>query len=423
MTVIIDEFSGRKRTAWIIVLLAFSVFVVTAISVPILVSSWLRRSMRPLISIAVSNQGTLALVLAAGETSAILETEAGELLVSGDSLITRDADSGTLIINHPDTEELLLRAQLYSNTDLLLKQALTPRFSVSSMPDRVMLQLNEGRMRLTIPDKKDEVVYEVTVPQGRVIMSSPGQYAIHVSDAESQVSILEGMATLMSESDNGLRLTAGQRGKLTAATKPSGPLATAENLIKNSSFNQQLDFWTSKDWIVELADQPMGETKIETFTGENSLRFVRPGAGHAETSVRQILNQDVTDYELLELIITLRIQGQSLWVCGTVGSECPLTFRLEYEDGFGAVRTLEQGFFADGEISPENPDICEFCVPPYNRHQRVQPGRIVVQEIDILQSLSLQGFSPPSQLRSITILAAGHAFESEVFDISLNAQE
>lgn len=423
MTVITDEFSGRRRTAWLIVLLAFSVFLVISISVPVLASQWLRRSMRPLTSTAVSNQGTLALVQAGGETSAILETENGEFLGNGDSLITRDADSGALMINHPDSGELLLRGQLYANTDLLLEEASTSRFDLGNLPDRVILKLNEGRLRLSIPDKKDSVEYEVIVPQGRVIMSSPGEYAIHVSTDESQVSVLNGSATLISLQNEYLLLTASQRGVIPTVGQPDGPFATAQNLIKNGSFDDRLDHWVAKDWVVELEDQPNGETKIETFTGETSLRFIRPGAGHAETSVQQAINQDVTDFELLEIVVTLKIHGQTLWVCGTLGSECPITIRLEYEDDLGIVRTLEQGFYADGEVSELNPDSCQTCARPSNRHERVRPGRVVVKEIDVLESLKLHGVAPPSQLLSISISTAGHAFDSEVFDISLNVRE
>lgn len=420
MAVITDEFAGRRRTAWIVVLFAFTIFIFIAVSVPLFISSLILRSTRSMTAVATSNQGSLALVESSGDTSAILETDNGLFVSEGDSLITQGADNGTLIITHPDSEELLLRGQLYANSTLILDYADTQRYGMSNLPDRVGLKLENGRLRLNLPIEQEPITYEIEVPQGILKLAGPGQYAIVTTAAETQVSVFEGYVTLTAESGTQLEISHGERAILFDGADPTGPYATSRNLIDNGNFDAGFDSWIVQDWLIELEDQPSGETKLESFTGENSIRFIRPGAGHAETAVRQILDEDVTDFELLELVVTLRIHGQSLWVCGTVGSECPLLIRLEYEDELGVTRSWEQGFFADGEVSESSPDSCQTCVLPSNRHQRVQPNRVLSQEINLLEAL--QGF-PPSQLRSISITAAGHAFDSEVFDISINARE
>ena len=349
-----------------------------------------------------------------------METDNGLFVDGGDSLITQGADNGTLIITHPDSEELLLRGQLYANSTLILDHANTQRYGTSNLPDRIRLKLENGRLRLNLPLEKEPIIYEIEVPQGMLKLAGPGQFAIVTAAAETQVSVFEGYVTLTAESGTELEISHAERAILAEGADPAGPFATARNLIGNGNFDREFDGWIGQDWLIELEDQPMGETKLESFTGENSIRFIRQGAGHAETTIQQILDEDVTDFELLELVITLRIHGQTLWVCGQVGSECPLLIRLEYEDKLGVIRTWEQGFFADGEVSDTSPDSCQTCVLPSNRHRRVQPSRVLSQEINLLEAL--QGF-PPSQLRSISITAAGHAFDSEVFDISLNARE
>ena len=420
MTVKVDEFAGRRRTAWMVVLLAFAIFIFFAVSIPLLISSMVARSMRPMTSVATSNQGSLALVEINGDSSAILETENGMFVNLGDNLITQGADNGTLIITHPDTEELVLRGQIYANSAIELNEAVTPRYGINNVPDRVQIKLSHGRIRLTLPVEKEPITYKVQVPHGILELSGPGQYAIAVSDDETQVSVFEGWVTLASNVGNELEISHGQRAILNGDEQPAGPFATSRNMIRNGAFNQGLDFWIAQEWIIELEDEKKGETKLESFTGENSVRFIQPGAGHAETAIRQTINEDVTDFEQLELVLTLRIHGQTLWVCGTVGSECPLMARLEYEDDLGVVRTWEQGFYADGDVSDSSPDTCQTCVLPSGRHLRVQPGRVIVQEINLLEAL--QGF-PPTQLRSITISSAGHAFDAEVFDIALNGRE
>ncbi len=420
MAVKADGFAGRRRTAWIVVLLAFAIFIAIAISVPLLISSLIRQSVQPMTSVAISNQGSLALVETNGDSSAILETENGMLVNWGDSLITQGADNGTIIITHPATEELILRGQLYANTTLVLNEATTPRYEVNTLPDEVSLELKNGRMRLTLPQEKEPITYLIDVPQGRIELFGPGQYAVVASAEETQISVFEGVATLHGSDESVLDIKRSERAILVEGAPPDGPFATSRNLITNGSFNAGLDHWIAQDWLIELGDQPIGETKKESFTGDNSIRFIRNGVGAAETAIRQTIDEDVTDFELLELVMTLRIHGQTLWVCGTVGSECPLMVRLEYEDELGIVRTWEQGFFADGDVSETSPDSCQTCVLPSSRHQRVQPGRVISQEIDLREAL--QGF-PPSQLRSISVSSAGHAFDAEVFDIALNARE
>ncbi len=402
-----------------VVLLAFAIFIAIAISIPLLISSLIRQSVRPMTSVAISNQGSLALVETNGDSSAILETENGMLVNWGDNLITQSADNGTIVITHPETEELIFRGQIYANTTLVLNEATTPRYEVNTLPDEVSLELKHGRMRVTLPQEKEPITYLLDVPQGQIELFGPGQFAVVASEEETQVSVFEGVAKLTS-SGSVLDLSRSERAILMEGVAPDGPYATSRNLITNGSFNAGLDHWIAQDWLIELADQPTGETKNETFTGDNSIRFIRNGVGAAETAIRQTIDEDVTDFELLELVMTLRIHGQTLWVCGTVGSECPLMVRLEYEDELGIVRTWEQGFFADGNVSESSPDSCQTCVLPSSRHQRVQPGRVIAEEIDLNEAL--QGF-PPSQIRSISVSSAGHAFDAEVFDIALNARE
>ena len=85
------------------------------------------------------------------------------------------------------------------------------------------------------------------------------------------------------------------------------------------------------------------------------VRFERVGLGHADGRMRQVLEQDVTDYSSLRLLVTLQIASQSLDVCGNRGSECPLTIQLDYEDQNGAARSWQQGFYAVGTPGPTCP--------------------------------------------------------------------
>ena len=87
--------------------------------------------------------------------------------------------------------------------------------------------------------------------------------------------------------------------------------------------------------------------------------------------MRQVIDQDVADYQALRLQLTFRILSQSLGVCGVQGSECPLFLRINYTDENGIRRTWQHGFYATGEISPNTPDACISCAVIQDTHDLV----------------------------------------------------
>jgi hypothetical protein len=356
-------------------------------------------------------------------TGAIFSGDPPLELDPGGAILTNDLDSALILVYTPDTEKLIARILVYGNTNVSLDEASTPRFGASRVGHKVDLSLNSGRLQLNIIDDLErDITISVNVPQGEIALQESGQYSIITSNLETQVAVLEGRAELM-DGDQILELNIDQRGVLPAEEPVNGPFDTERNLIQNSDFGLGIEGWVQLSPNIEIADQPKVETTVTEFASEPALKFRRVGIGHADAGLRQIISQDVTDFESLRLLVTMRIMDQSLGVCGQQGSECPIIVRIDYEDVNGVDQTWQQGFFAVGEIGPDTPDVCVACPPPLNEHQRVPYQQIVFYESEnLLEKLGQSGILP-RQIKSITLISSGHTFDAEVIEVALLARE
>ena len=171
---------------------------------------------------------------------------------------------------------------------------------------------------------------------------------------------------------------------------------------------------------MELPAQPTGETIIQSEGGDPFLRFRREGIGHADVRVTQSINQDVSDYESLRLLATLRIVDHSLGVCGIQGSECPLFLIVNYIDDTGVARVWQHGFFANGTVDDNlTPGQCISCAVVQRPHERVPLGQLYFYEVNLIQEMASQGALPPRYIESVTIVGSGHSFVTDILDVAL----
>ncbi len=424
----LDPNQNRARLAWMIVWGSFALFLSLCISVPLLANAYVQRATIPLPATVTTSQGTVAIGQANNGGMVALPLEAAPLEVrAGAEILTNAADTASLLIAEPAEGRVLVRGQIYGHTNLQVEEASTPRFGWSTAEPQLTLDMRSGRIRLTLlPHVTGALPVTIKTPQGIITLTEAGQYSLEVNNETAQVAVQEGSARLAVETESEsipLFLTADQRGLIPTGGLPEGPLGTERNLIRNGNFIADLSGWIQQDWNIELADEPTGETAVIAASNGTALRFARVGIGHADAVVRQNLNQDVTDYTSLRFLISLQIKVQTLGVCGTVGSECPLTVELDYVDRDGNRQVWRQGFYATGTVATDTPDTCINCRPPYNPHIQLPANRLYVYEIDLIDNLALQAFPPPRYLNSIRLIAAGHGFEVEVVDVALLARE
>jgi hypothetical protein len=417
---------NRERLGWVFLLIGFVVFVAIAITVPLSVSAYLQNTTQPLPTSVQANQGTVRIDDQTDVMRVTLAGEPAESIESGAVILTDATAKALVFVYPPNSEQVLARMQVYGNSNLRLDRADAPRFQVSAAEPRLALALENGRLQLYLPEIPDlSTMTQVVVkaPQAMIVLHEPGQYSFEVTNTMTQVAVRDGLATVEASSSS-LELLPDQRAMVANDQPPQGPLDTERNLIRNGDFSDSFDQWTLFTWNVELADQPEGLTQVRSVDGEPTLTVIREGEGHADVRVRQAINQDVTDYESLQLFLTFRIMDQDLAVCGIRGSECPLFVRINYIDDSGISRTWQHGFYSTGEIvAGATPDACVSCDVVQSSHQMVQLSQVYFYEVEMRADLARQGYLPPRIIESISLVASGHSFSVEVMDLALMARE
>lgn len=415
---------SRERLAWTTLLISFACFVALATAVPLSVSAYIQNATRPLnMSVQVS-QGIVSIDYESGARHAVLAEEPMQPVETGARIFTNAMATALLSVYPPASEQLLARLQLYGSSDVYLEQATAPRFGQAGAAQEMRLSVRHGRLRVvTLEGTQKPFVLVLTTPHSTVTIRQPGQYSLDVSNEETQVTVQAGEAAVTAAGKT-LPLLADQRSVTQPGSPPVGPLGPERNLIQNGDFDERWQNWTLYAWTVERPDLPVGKLDILSVEGEPVLHVIREGVGHADVVVRQVINQDVTDFETLLLELDFRIVNQTLGVCGNVGSECPLTIRLEYDDVNGSSQVWQQGFYAVGESGAEGtPDQCVTCTSPRFDHYKVLLGQFSFFQADLIASLQQQGALPPSRIKSISLVAAGHSFEVEVLGVALIARE
>ena len=413
---------GRQWLAWIILTGSFLSCIILGIAVPLGINAILQNSTESLSLTVQANQGTVGIEETNGPRRAVLVGEPA-LSISDQTTIRTDTTASALMIVAPPDQELTLATlQVSSNSTVLLERADTPRFTVSDHPHRLAVDLQAGRVRVDVsPWTQRPLELVVTTPQGGVVsVRDPGRYMFEVSNDATQVTVqISGKATVAANGGS-LEVNPGQRAEVLMNAAPSGPLDPARDLIHNGDFSEGLGNWAAFSWRVELPDQPTGETIIQSEGGDPFLRFRREGIGHADVRVTQSINQDVSDYESLRLLATLRIVDHSLGVCGIQGSECPLFLIVNYIDDTGVARVWQHGFFANGTVDDNlTPGQCISCAVVQRPHERVPLGQLYFYEVNLIQEMASQGALPPRYIESVTIVGSGHSFVTDILDVAL----
>ena len=416
---------SRERLAWAILMVSFLAWVAAIIAIPLAINGFLYNASRPLILAVQANEGTVGLSDGNGQRDAIFVGEPARTMEGDANILTNTTDTALVSVYTPDQSQVLSRLHIYGTSNLEVLEATAPRFDISNDAYEVALNLISGRMRINLTERDGRSIrVRIATPQdGEVILEEAGQYSVQTTNAATAIIVLEGRANVLAE-ERGLVLVANQRAMIPVEGNLSGPLSSERELMNNGDFSEDSRGWSFVQGDIELADQAEVSSSVVEFDGEHILRFHRVGVGHADALQRQVINQDVMDYASLELFVTMRIVQQSLGVCGQQGSECPLFVRMVYDDVYSSEQEWQQGFFAVGEIVADStPDICQFCAAPHNPHLRVPLNQIhSYQSGNLLEKLAQQNIRPRI-IKSISLVASGHTFETHVLGVSLIAVE
>lgn len=414
------EFGQRQRLGWAVLIGSFTLCLLLTIAIPLTVNAALQNTKRPLTTLVQANQGTVRVDNALNESTVLIAGEESQPIQSGSRILTDATSAATMLIYASDNApQPLARLQIYSRSTVNLDAATTPRFAVSNEEQELDIYLDSGRIQLNIPDNYGRAFHtNISTPHGEAAFSESGQYAILVSNEATQVTVQDGSSVVVAQEET-LPLAANERAEILAGAAPTGPLNTERNLIQNGSFEDYWDNWSVYVWNVELANEPKGSSNLTAVAGETAIQFQREGSGHADVRMRQVIDQDVTDYQNLQLQLTFRIAAQSLGVCGVQGSECPLFIRINYTDDNGVRRTWQQGFYANGTISADTPDACISCAIVQDTHAQVPLNVVQFYEADLLAELARQGVPTPRFIEDISLVSSGHSFDVNIIDVAL----
>jgi hypothetical protein len=399
-----------ERLAWVILLMAFTVFAGVVTGVPLGVRAYLLSGRRDQnVSLEVQ-RGTLR-VMAAGRGAPIAIAERYDG-VSARTVVTTDLAQGRLVCQAPQEDApVVASVQIYDNTEVTLTSALSPRFAISLLPHEVMLQVESGRVRINVINTEDRLtVADVVTPHGNIQLKE-GSYEVKVN-ATTEISVRNGQADIHS-SDAIMTLEPLERAIIGGALI-NGPLPATRNLVKNGDFQAGLDGWTTYGEQTD-PEQPLGEIGIVTNEGREVAQFVRVGTNHSEIGIRQDIVYDVRDFSSVELHLAVRIIEESIagfGGCGYLGSECPIIVRLEYRDVQGSDRTWQHGFYI-GEPASD--------WLTHSWAEQVQQGNW--QSYDSGNLMEELADAPPALIRRLTIYASGHSFDVMVTEIEVSAQE
>jgi hypothetical protein len=411
--------TNRQRLGWTILLGSFTICMVLTVAVPFSANAFLQNATKFLTVSVQANQGTVGIDDASDVRQAVLVGQPVQSIEPGASILTDATATALVSVFLPDSETLLARMQVYGNTTATLEKANTPRFGVSDAGKEIHLDLETGRIRLTVPEVEERpFLITITTPQGKTTIETPGQYSLTATNAETQVIVHDGLAHVVAL-NHYVDLDPEERTVILNDGIPSIPLGTERDLVQNGNFDNGWSHWQQYVWEIERPEQPEGQIEVGTNAGVSMLHVSRQGAGHADVKVRQTVNQDVNDFSALSLELTFRIIGQSLGVCGIQGSECPLFVKMNYHDQTGIARTWQRGFYAAGTISDDTPDTCAFCSVVQSPHNVVALDQVQFFDLNLLEELARLGVPPISIIESVELVTSGHSFEVEVLEVAL----
>jgi len=391
-----------KRIAWLVLLAAFGIHCVLAVSVPLTIRWYLLNATVGHEAIVEPIMGTV-LVWEPGANAPIGVTSS--TAVPEGSRIRTDSSSRAFVTFFDNST-----ATVSFDTDTRLVAMRSPRFGFSTKLDSLHLDITHGQVNIGVALPVNRPLdFRATSPHMTALLDE-GSYSLKVTDDSSRTIVHLGTAQVTAQGKT-VALTQRERTTVRDGQEPAEPVAAAQNLLVNGGFEEELSVgWQAYNEQGGDGGNIDGEISVLELPGTTSraLRFFRTGSGgnHCETVIRQDLNEEISDLATsTSLYLRVRLLNQSLSGGGYLSSEYPLMIRLEYEDVYGSEGHWTHGFYYQNQDN--NPTM-------YGQ-------RITYRTwFDYASGNILEAIYPrPARLKSLLIYASGWDYESMVTDISL----
>ncbi len=391
-----------QRMAWLVLLSAFAIFCLLAVTVPLSIRWYLCTA-------TVTHEATLEAI-----TGTVLVWEPGTNVPIGVTGSTSVREGSTI---HTDSSSRAFltffdnsTATLSFDTDAKLAAMRSARFGLNSNPDSLLLDITRGQVNVGVALPVNGALEFQALSPHMAALLKEGSYSLKVTNDSSRVIVHLGTAQVTAQGGM-VSLEQRERTTVRGGEKPDEPVAAAQNLLVNGDFEEDLSVgWQAYNEQGGDGGDVDGETSVMELPGTNSraVRLVRTwsGGNHCETVIRQDLDEEISDLVTsISLYLKVRLVNQSLSGGGYLSSEYPLMLRLDYEDAYGSEAHWTHGFYYQNEDG--NPTMYGEQIA-YNVWFDYGSG-------NLLETI----YPRPARLRSLLIYASGWDYESMVSDVSL----
>ncbi len=411
--------ADAERRAWQILIAAFSAFVLLC-GATVYALQWF------FFQSTVSLDATL--YVARGTVKVTVPNTLEPLAVSGQrtdletgTTIQTDATSQAVVVFFdPGTNQPLGSLVIFRDSQIEITAMSAPRFGFNPAPYHIQVTGKPpGRGQLLIfASQEHPIDIEMITAQSISSMSKPGLYSFDVTDQRTHVTVSEGEAVVSARTDNQpVKLKSGNRVSVDETGETVTVLADETSLITNNDFSRPY----SVGWKAYNQGDPAGSVYNSRVDGRDAVvidrsqeRWPNLILNHGETGLVQTLDSDVSQFNSLEMRVTLYVDEQNLSTCGVVGSECPLMFRLEYVDPGGVDRVYIHGFYAYDDRNLNYPFLCDTCRA---EHDRINLRNWYTYSENLITLLPSE--QRPIQIKQLSLYASGHAYKVYISEADL----
>ncbi|MFQ5855059.1 MAG: hypothetical protein ACE5LU_05375 [Anaerolineae bacterium] len=409
---VVEQVPARDpaRTAWIVLLTAFAVFCILAVTVPWGLYRYTRTATAPRMATVEPISSTGGTVLA--EFSGVTKPVAGPIDIPEGGRIVTDEQSAAFVQFFEGSN-----LRLAANTEVVLRRMRAPRWRWSRAVDTLIVEVHHGRITLGAANVFGTPLhYEVHSPHMMAVLGEESYYRVDVSQNETQVVTYEksysgAEQAQVQAAGKTVRLGPGQRTQVMAGQPPSAPVGAVENLVADSYFASSLgEVWrTFHDQGLDGDDGVDGQVSVVEVEGRRAVQFFRQGSreNSADVGITQDINEALPDLTTsLALQADLKILDQKVAGGGVKSTEYPVVFRLKYKDAQGSEHVWYHGFYyKPGNLMQNGEQV------PRDTWRTYDSGNLLDPETGLIP--------PPARIVSLEVLASGHDYWSMVSYVRL----
>lgn len=402
-----------ERLAWFVMLGAFTVFFILAVTIPLTVRYVMRYATVSQEARLEPTLGTLHYYTSPA-AEAVAVTGIKEGIGEGSRIVAaEESTQGSLAFIGDGTDAVLGSVQLYAGATLDVLRVRRPLFASSPEPYYARLRLEQGQARIFSNSEEIDLRplrVDLETPHGVVALGA-GSYQVSVNEEQTEVTVRSGRAILTHQQDGAITINAEQSAWMTADDFAHEPESAARNLLRNGDFSEpELDAWQTN---IIAKDVVPGIVKVDEGDGRWVALFFRDGEDNVPTEVgiTQIVEKDVNVYDALSIQLDVKLLHQSLPGAGYLSTEFPLRVEITYTDIYGKVLTWGHGFYYR---DPENENwqiLGGEKIPPYLWYTYQSPN--------LLNELAN---TRPARINSVRIYASGWNYQSMVSEVYLVAE-